>query len=72
MIKKVIALLIAVLFVGTLASATTMVKSDKTTVTSAGGKVVKTVARKHFKRTTKEAVKSTAIKSTTVAPVKAK
>ena len=66
MSKKIIALLFAVLLAATIASAATMVKSTKTTVTPAGDKVVKTVAKKHFKRTTKKLVKNTAIKSTTV------
>ena len=71
MLKKVIVLLIAVVMAGTLASASTMVKSAKTTVTSMDAKVTKTVTKKHFKRTTNKSIKSTAIKSTTikVAPV---
>ena len=64
MSKKIIALLFAVLMAATVASAATMVKSTDTTVTSKGGKVVKTVAKKHFKRTTKKSTKSTTIKST--------
>ena len=57
---------IAVLLAGTVASAATMVKSTDTTVTSKGGKVVKTVTKKHFKKTSHKKVKSTAIKTTTV------
>ena len=71
MSKKIIALLFAVLMAATVASAATLVKSTDTTVTSKGGKVVKTVSRKHFKRMThKGTVKSTTIKSTIVAPAK--
>ena len=73
MMKKVIVTLIAVLMIGTCASANTMVKSTKTAVTTAGNKVVKMVTKKHFKKTTPTAVKSTAIKSTVVpTPVKSK
>jgi ABC-type oligopeptide transport system substrate-binding subunit len=66
MSKKIIALLFAVLMAATVASAATMVKSTDMTVTSKGGKVVKTVAKKHFKRTNKKVTKSTTIKSTTI------
>jgi hypothetical protein len=66
--KKIMALLIAVLMIGTLASASTMVKSTKSTVTTVGSKETKTVMRKHFKRISKKKVKTTTIKSTTVTP----
>ena len=66
MSKKIIALLFAVLMAATVASAATMVKSTDTTVTSKGGKVVKTVIKKHFKKTGHNKTKSTAIKTTTV------
>lgn len=64
--KKVIVLLLAVIMASTIASASTMVKSAKTTVTSMDAKVTKTVTKKHFKRTTNKSIKSTAIKSTTL------